>query len=77
MFAYGEINNEIKIPNGSYNIHDISEYLINNVKNCDIQLEADYSTSTCSIFCSEDINFEKSNSIGSLLGFTKAKLCLH
>lgn len=74
VFTYGDKKTEIKIPNGSYDITDLSEYLRKNVQNCEIQLQFDINTSTCSLFCSENIHFENSNSIGSLLGFPNVKL---
>lgn len=87
-FHYGE-NQHIKLPEGSYEISDISEYLKNYLKlnlNNSISknkkdneppflfLSANRNTLRCEIKANFEIDFTKNNSIGTLLGFKKKKL---
>lgn len=74
IFSYGEVNDQIKIPRGSYDLHDICEYLKHNVKDCELKLESNINTSTCYLFCTKPINFDVNNSVGNLLGFPGTKL---
>ena len=66
----------IVIPNGSYEIDAIEKYLQNflSKKNINISLKANNNTLCCEILCSEEINFEKNDSIHELLGFESQKL---
>lgn len=73
VFTYGEKNNEIKIPNGSYDLLDIYEYINDNI-DCELRIKSNCNTSTVSIYCSKSINFKASTSIGSILGFQKGIL---
>lgn len=69
-FYYG--NNEvIEIPEGSYELQDICDFLKGNVKNTALKLSCNNNTLKTKIFCSEDVHFEKSNSIGKILGFAR------
>lgn len=73
VFVYGK-DKIIKIPPGTYDLQDIYEYLKKNVISCEIQIKSNNNTFTCSLFCTETVNFEVKNSIGPLLGFSKTKL---
>lgn len=66
----------IVIPDGSYEIDAIEKYLQNflSKKNINISLKANNNTLCCEILCSEEINFEKNDSIHELLGFESQKL---
>lgn len=67
-FYYG-INEFIEIPEGSYELQDICEFLKSNIKNTALKLTCNNNTLKTKIFCSEDVHFEKNNSIGRILGF--------
>lgn len=69
-FYYG-INEVVEIPEGAYELQDLSEFLQSKVNNCVFKLICNNNTLRLSIFCSKDIHFEKPNSIGPLLGFGK------
>lgn len=73
MFWYGN-GESIAIPEGSYELEDISDYLRSNVKDCDFKLTCNNNTLSTKIYCSKDIHFEKTNSIGAILGFENAIL---
>lgn len=66
----------IVIPDGSFEIDAIEKYLINVLtkKKISLSLKANNNTLRCEIFCSEEINFDKKDSIHQLLGFTQKKL---
>lgn len=67
---------EIIIPDGSYEIDGLTEYLKEELlkKEIQINLEANNSTLRCEITCSADINFNKPNTIRHILGFSKRVL---
>ena len=67
---------EIEIPTGSYEIEDIEKYLVDTLKSYGISfsLKPNNNTLQSEIECSTEIDFEKVNSIGKLLGFTPKKL---
>src|SRR5204863_8282194 len=68
-FYYGE-NQEITIPEGSYEIEDIEKYLVSKLpKNVKFTLKPNNNTLKSELFCSEKIDFKKPNSINKLLGF--------
>lgn len=67
-FYYGK-NKVIKIPEGSYELQDIDDYLKEHIQGCSFALTCNNNTLKTSILCSENINFDKENSIGNLLGF--------
>lgn len=66
----------IVIPDGSFEIDAIEKYLQKVVleKNINLSLKANNNTLRCEILCSEEINFDKKDSIHQLLGFTNKKL---
>lgn len=67
-FYYG--NNEfLEIPDGSYELEDIGDYIKDNVKDCTFKLICNNNTLKTKILCSKDVHFEKNNSIGKILGF--------
>lgn len=70
---YGE-NEVIEIPEGSYELHDIRDYLKDNIKTNLFELKCNNNTLKTTIICSKNINFEKEDSIGRLLGFGKETL---
>lgn len=65
---YGK-NKVIKIPEGSYELQDIDDYLKEHLQGCSFTLTCNNNTLKTSILCTENIQFDKENSIGSLLGF--------
>lgn len=67
-FYYGK-NKVIIIPEGSYELQDISDYLKEQIQGCSFTLTCNNNTLKTSILCSENIHFDKESSIGSLLGF--------
>lgn len=67
-FYYGN-GGVIKIPEGSYELQDICDYLQCNIKNATLKLTANNNTLKTCIFCSEDVYFDKTDSIGKILGF--------
>lgn len=73
LFHFSD-NKVIKIPEGSYELHDINDYLTDNLKDHIFQLSCNNNTLQTSIFCSEDIHFDKNQSIGKVLGFGNVKL---
>lgn len=60
-----------EIPIGSYEIDELERYLkeILAQDNITLKLKANNSTLTCEITCSEEIDFQKSDSINRILGF--------
>ena len=105
-FYFAKNDAEITIPEGSYEVRDINEFLKRAIlqkrphrdaletadvvrgdnKNNDadddngeggeypITLRAIYNTMRCEIRCAYRINFDKPNSIGSLLGFSSKRI---
>ena len=71
---------EIALPEGSYEIEDINEYLnkqLQNIKESDpvqLQIKGNHNTLKCEIWCNKSIDFSKNRSIGGLLGFGNKKL---
>lgn len=72
-FVYAK-DTVIEIPEGAYELQDISDYLKSSMKDAVFQLNCNNNTLKTSIYCTKDINFEKQNSIGPLLGFDKKVL---
>lgn len=67
---YYDNNEVVDIPEGTYELQDISDYLKSNVKKgVAFNLFCNNNTLKSFIFCSKDIHFEKANSPGTLLGF--------
>lgn len=67
-FYYGK-NEVIEIPEGSYELQDIYDYLKSNIKNAALKLTCNNNTLKTRIFCSEDVHFNKNAAIGKILGF--------
>lgn len=67
-FYYGK-DGVIEIPEGSYELQDICDYLKSHMKNATLKLNCNNNTLKTTIFCSEDVHFDKNASLGKLLGF--------
>lgn len=67
---------KITIPIGTYEVEDLGQYFKKQMELHDEQftLKINKNTLTCEIFCSTDIDFTVTNSIGSLLGFNQSYL---
>lgn len=67
---------EVIIPTGAYEIQDLAKYISERFKKQNIKFELVVNPNTlkCEVYCSLHIGFTLSNSIGSLLGFSKKKL---
>lgn len=72
-FYFGS-NEVIEIPEGTYELQDINDYLKSQMKDACIKVECNNNTLKSSIYCSKDINFSKEDSFSSLLGFDKQNL---
>lgn len=73
-FYYGD-NETIEIPEGAYELQDISDYLRSQVgKETTFNLFCNNNTLKTFIYCSKDIHFEKNDSLGTLLGYGKQTL---
>lgn len=78
LLHYGSTNAYITLPTGSYELEDINKCIRHLLMDkVDISITSNNNTLKCLINSSETINFDKENSIGSLLGFTKRKLRPH
>jgi hypothetical protein len=82
-FHYGDKDEVIEIPVGSYEIADINKYLKTILTNKTskeekdkiyLHLQANFNTLKCEIKCNKTIDFSKRNSIGQLLGFERREL---
>jgi hypothetical protein len=82
-FHYGDKDEVIEIPVGSYEIADINKYLKTILTNKTskeekdkiyLHLQANLNTLKCEIKCNKTIDFSKPNSIGQLLGFERREL---
>lgn len=82
-FAYDVVKsdqkkrNEISIPEGSYEIGDIEQYIqskIGSNQKTIFTLKPNNNTLKCEIKCIYDIDFEAEHSVGPLLGFSPRKL---
>lgn len=69
-------NEVITIPTGSYEFSDINNYIQGQIKSKNIKfsMSANNNTLKCTIMSDKEINFERVDSIGPLLGFKKQKL---
>lgn len=71
-FYYGE-NGEVTIPEGSYEIEDLETAIESQLAKAPnptfFRLSANINTLMAEMRCSVDINFEKKNTVASLLGF--------
>lgn len=68
-FYYG--SEIIEIPEGTYELQDISDYLKSEIKGASIKLHCNNNTLKTTIHCTKDIDFEKENTFRRLLGFDK------
>lgn len=63
----------VQIPIGTYEVSNLSQYLKKQLQQIheDLRFElfANHNTLQCEIYCNQPIDFTKSNSFGSLLGF--------
>lgn len=71
---YYDTNEVIEIPEGTYELQDLCDFLKSKIKRCTFKLYCNNNTLKTMIFCTKDIHFEKQDSIGNLLGFGKAFL---
>lgn len=71
---YYDDHESLEIPEGSYELQDISDFLRTNVKDCVLKLTSNNNTLTVQLQCSKDIHFEKENSCGNLFGFGRETL---
>lgn len=71
-FYYGKDDKEIVISEGSYEIEDIERYIKSKLgtKATEFSLRANNNTLKAELKFSEQVNFEKPNTIASLLGFS-------
>lgn len=69
-FYYGS-NEVIEIPEGTYELQDISDYLKTEINDATIKLLCNNNTLKTTIFCTKDIDFSKEGSFRRLLGFNK------
>lgn len=67
-FYYGA-NEVIEIPEGSYELSDIHDFLKTHLTDCVFKLLCNNNTLSTEIFCTKDIHFEKAGSFGRILGF--------
>lgn len=67
-FYYGD-NEIVEIPEGSYELQDLDDYLKKHLQGCTFTLNCNNNTLKTSILCSKPVYFKKPNSIGQLLGF--------
>ena len=67
---YGD-SDLLELPEGSYELEDINDYLKGNLQDCTIKLSCNNNTLKTTVLSSKDINFAKNDSIGHLLGFGK------
>lgn len=75
-FYYGS-NEIIEIPEGTYELQDIADYLKSTIQNASIRLNSNNNTLKTSLFCTKEINFQKSGTLGNLLGFREERLKAH
>lgn len=74
IFTYGDDNKQIKIPDGTYDLYDIAEYLETNIIDCEIKIKPNNNTLKCYFYCSQRVDFSVNNSIGQVFGFQNVKL---
>lgn len=67
-FYYGD-DEVIEIPEGSYELQDIRDYLRRNIKNAVLKLDCNNNTLKTNICCSKNVYFDKNDSLGKILGF--------
>lgn len=67
-FYYGD-DEVIEIPEGSYELQDINDYLNEKMTDCKLELNCNNNTLRTSLICSKDVHFNKVNSLCNMLGF--------
>lgn len=72
-FYYGD-NSSIEIPEGTYELQDINDYLRGKLNDVNFNLTCNNNTLKTYISSTKDIHFEKENSLGNLLGFGRQLL---
>lgn len=72
-FYYGD-KDFCEIPEGTYELQDIKDYLKGKIKDTNFNLFCNNNTLKTYLFSSKDIHFEKKNGLGNLLGFGKKTL---
>lgn len=83
-FHYGQDEEFVELPTGSYEIEDIRKTIEELIKektdntliknSMFVSIVPNNNTLKCSIKCTNIVHFDKENSIGSVLGFGKRKL---
>lgn len=71
QFSYKDSNDnwcEENIPEGSYELSDIEQYLQDRIGGENVKIQANINTLKCNFWCKYDVDFTKSNSIGQLIG---------
>ena len=78
LLHYGENDEKIEIPTGSYDVKDIATYISEELKRkeklVEIVMRGNPNTQKVDLKSSEDLHLERDRSIGALLGFGKRKL---
>lgn len=69
-FYYGT-NEVIEVPEGTYELEDINDYLKSEIKDASIKLQSNNNTLKTSIYCSKNIDLTKEDTFRNLLGFSK------
>lgn len=69
---------EITVPTGSYEIDHLNEFICKSLKeknsHIKFELKANNNTLKSELYCSEPVDFTKTQTLGSLLGFTKSEI---
>lgn len=72
---YGDSSSFIMLPEGSYEIKDINNYIKRHLPSDTVfELTANNNTLQSEIKCSERLHFNKSNTLGTVLGFAQRSL---
>lgn len=67
-FYFGD-SGVVEIPEGSYELQDINDYINNAMKDCELKLTSNNNTLKTNLQCSQDVHFNKSNTLQNMLGF--------
>lgn len=74
-FYFGDRNQAVTLPEGSYEIDDIAKYILQEVPlGVDFSLRANNNTLKAEIRCDKRIRFSKKGTIASILGFDEKDL---
>lgn len=71
---YYASNQVVEIPEGTYEFQDICDYLREHIVGCSLKLYCNNNTLKTFLYCSQDVHFEKNNSLGTILGFSSQTL---